>query len=61
MAIRLEVGSSKRHISPLEHRLVLDVGCGNGISTAGECWAPGQKMVVGIDPLLLNVMQFQLV
>ncbi|MDD5462787.1 MAG: tRNA 5-methoxyuridine(34)/uridine 5-oxyacetic acid(34) synthase CmoB [Methylococcales bacterium] len=48
----------KNHISPLNHRLVLDVGCGNGY----HCWrmlGAGAKLVVGIDPLLLNVMQFQ--
>jgi len=50
----------KNHITPLNHRLVLDVGCGNGY----HCWrmlGAGAKMVIGIDPLLLNVMQFQLV
>ena len=50
----------KNHIAPLEHRLVLDVGCGNGY----HCWrmlGAGAKTVVGIDPLLLNVMQFQLI
>ena len=50
----------KNHISPLNHRMVLDVGCGNGY----HCWrmlGAGAKMVIGIDPLLLNVMQFQLV
>jgi tRNA (mo5U34)-methyltransferase len=50
----------KNHITPINHRLVLDVGCGNGY----HCWrmlGAGAKMVVGIDPLLLNVMQFQLV
>ena len=50
----------KAHISPLEHRLVLDVGCGNGY----HCWrmlGAGAKMVVGIDPMLLNIMQFQLI
>lgn len=48
------------HISPLQHRLVLDVGCGNGY----HCWrmlGAGAKAVIGIDPLLLNVMQFQLI
>lgn len=50
----------KDHITPLKHRLVLDVGCGNGY----HCWrmlGAGAKTVVGIDPLLLNVMQFQLI
>lgn len=50
----------KKHIAPLEHRLVLDVGCGNGY----HCWrmlGAGAKTVVGIDPMMLNVMQFQLV
>jgi tRNA (mo5U34)-methyltransferase len=50
----------KSPITPLNHRLVLDVGCGNGY----HCWrmlGAGAKMVVGIDPLLLNVMQFQLI
>ncbi|MGZ5043726.1 MAG: tRNA 5-methoxyuridine(34)/uridine 5-oxyacetic acid(34) synthase CmoB [Methylobacter sp.] len=50
----------KDHIALLEHRLVLDVGCGNGY----HCWrmlGAGAKMVVGIDPMMLNVMQFQLI
>jgi tRNA (mo5U34)-methyltransferase len=50
----------KNHITPLTHRLVLDVGCGNGY----HCWrmlGADAKMVIGIDPLLLNVMQFQLI
>jgi len=50
----------KNHIAPLQHRLVLDVGCGNGY----HCWrmlGADAKTVVGIDPLLLNVMQFQLI
>jgi tRNA (mo5U34)-methyltransferase len=48
------------HISPLKDRLVLDVGCGNGY----YCWrmlGAGAKCVIGIDPLLLNVVQFQTV
>lgn len=47
----------KDHISPLKQRLVLDVGCGNGY----HCWrmlGAGAKTVIGIDPLVLNVMQF---
>ena len=50
----------KNHIAPLNHRLVLEVGCGNGY----HCWrmlGAGAKMVVGIDPLLLNIFQFQVV
>jgi tRNA (mo5U34)-methyltransferase len=50
----------QNHISPLQHRLVLDVGCGNGY----HCWrmlGAGAKMVIGIDPTLVNVMQFQLI
>lgn len=45
------------HISSLNNRLVLDVGCGNGY----HCWRmldAGAKSVIGIDPLMLNVMQF---
>lgn len=46
-----------KQISSLENRFVLDVGCGNGY----HCWrmlGAGAKMVVGVDPLLLNVLQF---
>ncbi|MDY0005407.1 MAG: tRNA 5-methoxyuridine(34)/uridine 5-oxyacetic acid(34) synthase CmoB [Spongiibacteraceae bacterium] len=46
------------HISPLQNRLVLDVGCGSGY----HCWrmrGAGARRVVGIDPGLLSVMQFQ--
>ncbi len=48
----------KDHIAPLESRRILDVGCGNGY----HCWrmlGAGAKLVVGVDPYLLNVMQFQ--
>ena len=47
----------KDHIAPLAKRLVLDVGCGNGY----HCWrmlGAGAKMVIGIDPTRLSVMQF---
>ncbi|MCK5829077.1 MAG: tRNA 5-methoxyuridine(34)/uridine 5-oxyacetic acid(34) synthase CmoB [Methylococcales bacterium] len=50
----------KGHISPLKNRLVLDVGCGNGY----HCWrmlGEGARMVVGVDPLLLNVIQFHVI
>ncbi len=48
----------QEHITPLYNRLVLDVGCGNGY----HCWrmlGAGAAMVLGIDPTLLSVMQFQ--
>ncbi|WP_428353226.1 tRNA 5-methoxyuridine(34)/uridine 5-oxyacetic acid(34) synthase CmoB [Methyloprofundus sp.] len=48
----------KDHISPLDKRLVLDVGCGNGY----HCWrilGAGAQMVVGVDPVQLHVLQFQ--
>lgn len=49
----------KNHISPLKNRTVLDVGCGNGY----HCWrmfGAGAKLVIGIDPSWLFLMQFQL-
>lgn len=48
----------KPHIAPLQNRLVLDIGCGNGY----HCWrmlGAGARLVIGIDPTLLSVMQFQ--
>lgn len=50
----------KQHLAPLEHRLVLDVGCGNGYH-AWRVLGAGAKRVIGIDPTLLSVMQFQLI
>lgn len=50
----------KSHIQPLHNRLVLDVGCGNGY----HCWrmlGAGARGVIGIDPTLLSVMQFEAV
>jgi len=47
-------------IAPLDGRLVLDVGCGNGY----HCWrmaGSGAKLVVGLDPYLLYVAQYQAV
>ena len=47
----------KDHISPLDNRLVLDVGCGNGY----HCWrilGAGAQMVIGVDPVQLHVLQF---
>lgn len=48
----------KEQITPLDGRLVLDVGCGNGY----HCWrmaGRGAKLVVGLDPYLLYVAQYQ--
>ncbi len=45
------------HLSPLQDRLVLDIGCGNGY----HCWrmrGEGARRVIGIDPNLLNYYQF---
>lgn len=46
------------HISPLKHRYVLDVGCGNGY----HMWrmlGEGAALTVGIDPSELFLMQFE--
>jgi tRNA (mo5U34)-methyltransferase len=48
----------KDGIAPLDGRTVLDVGCGNGY----HCWrmaGRGAKLVVGLDPYLLYVVQYQ--
>lgn len=48
----------REQISPLTSRRVLDVGCGNGYF----CWrmlGASAELVIGIDPTLLSVVQFQ--
>lgn len=47
----------KDAIAPLEGRHVLDVGCGNGYYALNMS-AAGARLVLGIDPTLLYVMQF---
>lgn len=45
------------HLAPMENRLVLDVGCGNGY----HCWrsyGAGARRVIGIDPSAKFVAQF---
>jgi tRNA (mo5U34)-methyltransferase len=44
-------------ITPLDGRLVLDVGCGNGYY-AYRALGAGARLVLGIDPTLGFVMQF---
>ncbi|NOY61752.1 MAG: tRNA 5-methoxyuridine(34)/uridine 5-oxyacetic acid(34) synthase CmoB, partial [Gammaproteobacteria bacterium] len=49
-----------KQIQPLQGRHVLDVGCGNGY----HCWrmaGAGAELVIGIDPTLLFVMQYQVI
>lgn len=45
------------HLHPLQNRLVLDVGCGNGYY-AFRLIGAGAKLVIGVDPFLLYVMQY---
>jgi tRNA (mo5U34)-methyltransferase len=47
----------KDEISPLEGRSILDVGCGNGYY-ALRMHGMGAKLVIGVEPTLLYVMQF---
>ncbi len=46
------------HIEPLAGRTVLDVGCGSGYHLWRMLGA-GAKLVLGIDPTMLFVMQFE--
>jgi tRNA (mo5U34)-methyltransferase len=47
----------KDHITSLQGRTVLDIGCGNGYYLYRMLGA-GAKLAIGIDPFLLFVMQF---
>lgn len=48
----------QKHIRPLSGKLVLDIGSGNGYY-AWRMLGNGARHVVGVDPTLLFVMQFQ--
>ncbi len=48
----------KDHILPLKDRIILDVGCGNGYH-AFRMVGNGAKLVIGLEPFLLSVIQFQ--
>lgn len=50
----------EQRIQPLKHRLVLDVGCGNGYHCLRMLGA-GAERVIGIDPGMLSVMQFHVI
>ena len=50
----------KNDITPLENRNILDVGCGNGYHVLRMLGA-GADSVIGIDPYLLSVYQFQVI
>jgi tRNA (mo5U34)-methyltransferase len=47
----------KDHIKPLENKMVLDIGCGNGYY-GWRMLGENAKYVVGMDPTILFVMQF---
>lgn len=49
----------RNNISDLQDRMVLDVGCGNGYHCLRMIGRKA-KLVVGIDPNLLSVMQFKI-
>ena len=46
------------HLQPLRNRFVLDIGCGNGYH-GWRMIGEGAATVIGIDPYLLNAVQFR--
>jgi tRNA (mo5U34)-methyltransferase len=47
----------KGAIAPLDDRAILDVGCGNGYY-ATQMSDAGARVVIGVDPTILYIMQF---
>jgi tRNA (mo5U34)-methyltransferase len=47
----------KHHIKPLDNKMVLDIGCGNGYY-GWRMLSENASYVVGMDPSLLFIMQF---
>ena len=47
----------REQLAPLQDRLVLDVGCGSGYHLL-RMLADGARLVIGVDPTMLYVMQF---
>jgi tRNA (mo5U34)-methyltransferase len=47
----------RQQLTPLQDRVVLDVGCGSGYHLL-RMLADGARLAVGIDPTMLYVMQF---
>lgn len=50
----------REHIKPLKDKVVLDVGCGNGYH-GWRMLGDGAKLVIGIDPSPLFIMQYKAV
>ncbi|TNF34666.1 MAG: tRNA 5-methoxyuridine(34)/uridine 5-oxyacetic acid(34) synthase CmoB [Gammaproteobacteria bacterium] len=50
----------REHIAPLTNRTILDVGCGNGYH-GWRMIGEGARLVIGIDPSPLFVMQYRAV
>ncbi len=48
------------HLTPLQDRVVLDVGCGSGYHL-WRMYAAGAQAVIGIDPTVLFLKQFELI
>jgi len=48
----------KNHISSLQNKTVLDIGCGSGYH-GWRMLGAGAKLLIGIDPSPLFIMQFQ--